>query len=202
MYLDQDWRLHQLTTLRGEVQPVSIGMDSDVSYWRDKFSPTPVNKDPRVAKLHFRPTATSTKAGQVTGFFETEFNFVLRPTRLPLVEPTTATAADGALHSLSASSSGGDRSGVPPVDLNGIWADAQGALLRVETRGPSLLVHEHPHPRTWGAAIGMVTGNSIRGVDFHQVLSSEDLSNAAAQRNNPTVSGTAFLVFAPPWNGF
>jgi hypothetical protein len=151
-----------------------------------------------VAKLRFRPTATSIKEGQVLGRFETEFDFVLRPTRLPLVEPTTATAADGALHSLAALSSGGDRSGVPPVDLNGLWADAQGALLRVETHGPSLLVHEHPHPRTWGAAIGMVTGNSIRGVDFHQVLSSEDLSNAAKQRYNPEVSVGALPISPLP----
>lgn len=135
VYFDKDWRLQQLTTLEGNANtdtatgpdsfPQALGFQSDRNYSTEQFLNAPVNKDPRVAKLTFRPTATQTLKSVVNGVLETEYNFVLRPTRSELVEVTTARAADGATDSLNLLASDRDMSGGPPVDLNGIWADTQ-----------------------------------------------------------------------------
>lgn len=204
MYFDRDWRLQQLTTLQGEVTSDSptgpdslasaLGFHTDRHRGPNDYPHTPVTKDPRVAKLLFRPTAAPS-AGGVAGILETEFHFVLRPLRSTLIQATTATAADGATHSIAAKASDRDASGMPPVDLRGLWADAQGALVRIETHGPSFIAHEYPHRRTWGTAMGLVSGGTVRGVDFHQVLSQEDVSNAQSQRNNPLVRVPIFACF-------
>ena len=135
VYFDKDWRLQQLTTLEGndntdtatspDSLPLALGFTSDRNYSTEQFLNAPVNKDPRVAKLTFRPTAKQHLKSIVRGVLETEFNFVLRPTRSELVEATTAKAADGSTASLGLLASDRDLSGGPPVDLNGIWADTQ-----------------------------------------------------------------------------
>jgi len=138
--------------------------------------------------LKFRSTASTTAFSKtVRGVLETNFNFVLRLTRPNLVEATTALSADGSTHSLAATVSSRDLSGMPAVDLNGIWADNEGAQVRIETHGPSFIAREYPHPRTWGSAIGVLSGGVVRGVDFRRVVSESDLNAAAQRRNNPQV---------------
>jgi hypothetical protein len=203
MYFDRDWRLQQLTTLGGRDAPetratgsyslpLALKLRSDAEYWAARFPSTPVARDPRVASLRFRSTTAVAKSGLVSGLFDANFNFVLRPTRSPLVEPTTAAAADGAgKQSLAAPAAARDVSGAPPVDLNGLWADSHGALMRVETHGPSFIAHEYPHARTWGTAMGVLLGDSIRAVDFHQVVTVQAAEDAEKQRSNPMVLPTA-----------
>jgi hypothetical protein len=203
MYFDRDWRLQQLTTLGGDVNsrptgpyslPLRLGLKSDANYWAERFPSSAVSRDPRVAHLTFRSTATTSQAGMVAGVLEAQFNMVLRPLRPSLVEPTTATAADGSTRSFSPLTAARETSGAPPVDLNGLWADAQGAVVRVETHGPSFIAHEYPHPRTWGTALGTLLGDSIRGVDFRQVISAQTADDATKLRNNPRVSKVDVFV--------
>lgn len=204
MYFDRDWRLQQLAALDGDDSSdsphghfsrlMALGLTAQIDINKAHFPSTPVTKDPRVAKLHFRSTGATGEPSLVTGILEAEFNIVLSPTRERLVEATTATSADGATTSLASAAASRDVSGMPPVDLRGLWADAQGALVRVESHGPSVLFHEYPHPRTWGSAMGMLQGGNIRGVDFHQVLTAEDVDNAQKQRNNPMVSSPVAIL--------
>jgi hypothetical protein len=212
MYFDLDWRLQQLTTLRGEVHglsatgpdslPLGLKFPGDLGYAEASF-PGPVARDPRVTKLTFTPSTpadpsssemvASSSGSIVSGVLSAEFSFVLRPTRAVPRDPTTATRADGAATSgdgdtsVSSPVASSDRSGLPPLDLTGIWADARGALVRIETHGPSLLLFEYPHPRSWGSAMGMVVGDTIRGVNFMQVVTPSQLSDAKQQRPNPLV---------------
>jgi hypothetical protein len=76
---------------------------------------------------------------------------------------------------------------MPPVDLNGLWADARGALVRVETHGPSFIAREHPHPRTWGSVVGVLAGGAVRGVDFRRVVTETDLVAASQRRSSAQV---------------
>jgi len=229
MYFDADWRLLQLTTLGADPDSpldAQLGADSHslaLKHARDananstgtgtNLLPGVIARDPRVAKLTFEPSS-DVEGGLVSGVFSTDFNFVLRPLRPYLIEPTTATVADGAhlvdaqtvkaaadgtsttftsseYDSSSSSSSSSSKQDatddvlMPPIDVAGLWADANGALVLVETHGPSFLAIQYPHARTWGAARGVIVGNVIRGVDFQQVLSQQDVLDARRQRSTP-----------------
>lgn len=62
---------------------------------------------------------------------------------------------------------------MPPIDISGIWADEiTGGLIRIERNtgsASSVIAHEYPHMRTWGTLLGVMVGNTIRGVNFRQV---------------------------------
>lgn len=211
MYMDRDLRLYQLVTQGAEQMDSAIGPDSlslalgfqfdrrdgSGNYSRNtneahySFPYYPATKDPRVAKLQFVPSQHSSTPSNgllIRGGFATTFNFVLSPTHVSPTEPTTASAGDGNTASISDKASAVDISGVPPIDINGLWADAQGGLIRIETHGPSFIAHEYPHARSWGTALGALTGNVIRNVDFLKVVSVEEETDAMNQQFTSSVS--------------
>ena len=142
MYFDKDWRLQQLTTLGGD--PFVSPFSPSNSF------PGAIAKDPRVVNVTFVPNENtdSGNEGYNSGVFATTFNIVLRPLR-----PSE------------------DVSSTPPVDLNGYWSDQLGGLINVQSVGDSFIATEYPHPRRWGTIQGSVYGNTIRGVNFHHIVS-------------------------------
>lgn len=106
MYFDKDLRLQQLTTLakKGgsnidsfqdyDSLSLALGFPTDPGNHSTSIFPGAVAKDPRVAKLRFIPTSTSSSSsdsdnGLVAGYFETEFNIVLQPLRPDIATTTT-----------------------------------------------------------------------------------------------------------------
>ena len=165
VYFDADWRLQQLTSSHGD----------DANY-NELYYANPINKDPRVAKLSFVADATYANDNEVSGFFRTKYNFVLSPVRPIALEPTTD----------SPGTASADESSTPPLDIDGLWADMKtGALVKVETHGSSFIVAEYPHARTWGTAMGVIIGNTIRGVDFKQLWSLDEIEGARNQVSSP-----------------
>eukprot|EP01038_Epipyxis_sp_PR26KG_P006767 gene6767-9268_t len=160
MYFDVDWRLQQLTTLGGNVNsrnPFSAeqqyGFLETNKAINSKF-PGEVAKDPRVANLIFRNTSgyKNDIKGDIRGYFETSFDITLQS-----LHPNTPTSAQTVK----------DISDVPPINVNGLWADADsGALVSVITHGNTFVASEYPHPRSWGIVYGIIQGNFIRNINF------------------------------------
>lgn len=60
---------------------------------------------------------------------------------------------------------------VPAMNLTGVWAESDGGLVKVESDGTTFIAIEYPHARKWGTVAGVLSGDTIRGVDFRSAAS-------------------------------
>ena len=198
IYFSSDVRLQQMTTLGGIEESQEIdgayqnfgfvvdsisGKDTfihgvnDLLGWRNSTHKDPTNsalkmpgaiaEDPRVIDLLFKRKAMNIyemKHQMILGHFETKFDIVMKSLR-PNLDTVTG-------------------SNIPAMDINGLWADENGGLVVIETDGNKFHATQYPHMRSWGSVVGMLSGDTIRGVNFLTPSS----SSAALQRKSATTT--------------
>lgn len=179
-YFADDWRLNQLTILRGEenrrfvdgisgeyatITFRSNPRDMDLPGMnmtdpeREGVFPGNIGRDPRVLFVKVEDQGLSSVR------LVADFDIVLKPNRK--TDAWTADIDDTSAEAQSVRNVAGmPTTPSPPLDLDGMWYDDAGGLITVETRGSVFIASEYPHPRQWGTVIGTLHGNTIRGVDF------------------------------------
>ena len=161
MYFEQDDRLQHLTTLNGALTTQHLdnlhithgGHASDAMADGSSYSatllPGEIAQDPRVIPLTWKERPhldwTFPMDGMKYGYFTGEFDIVMTAMR-----PNKDTA-DGDLTS---------------VDVDGVWLDEGGGLIKIESKGNHFHASQVPHQRTWGSVTGVFDGDTIRGVNF------------------------------------
>lgn len=188
MYFDADWRLQQLTepnahinflhkiyakyrrsnsTSGSSLTPLPDDdtpvLDSMSAFLADQKFNGSITLDPRVATLIFKPangvnaTLDFFSGVPISGHFEAKYNMVLQPVLSSVSGPT------------------------PALDLRGLWTERAGGLINVETLdGKFFVATEYPHQRSWGTVVGIVSDDTIRGVDFKSSLGRDATINADA----------------------
>ena len=63
------------------------------------------------------------------------------------------------------------------IGIEGAWFDNYGKSILIETFGSLFTAIEIPHVRTWGAIMGLISGNTIFGADFRHGFSLSAVSN-------------------------
>ena len=154
IYFDKDIRLIDLTS----------GYNLDSLYLAQGFQndnnnpfnnkPSYITADPRVAKLNWIETNENdyhlNQLSESNGYFETNYNFYLSSKRI--FDSKTI------------------NNNYPAIDIDGKWIDSQGGFIQIETKGNNFWAIEYPHPRSWAIVNGVITGNTIRGVDFYSAM--------------------------------
>jgi len=118
--------------------------------------------DPRVT--HLELLANSNSKGNrndsyIQGTFHSNFSIVLKPIR-----------------SFESTFEGSNifNQSEPPVDINGVWTASDGGYVKIETNGDIFQAVEYPHPRSWGTVSGLLSGDTIYGVDFRSSVEFQD----------------------------
>ena len=185
VYFEQDQRLQQLTTLAGVEESQTLasaainhgltidsvsgahtpregqdftGTRNDTTFSGQQM-PGIIASDPRVISLVFKeqpmPDIGNYVKGKVLGHFDAIYDVVLKSKR-----PNLDTGKGAVM---------------PAMDIDGLWADENGGLIKVETEGNMFHAAQYPHSRSWGTVMGTLSGDTIRGVDFTSAQSSATL---------------------------
>ena len=124
--------------------------------------PGALDSDPRVS--HLELLANSNSKGKrndsyIQGTFHSNFSIVLKPIR-----------------NLESTFEGSNifNQSETPVDINGVWTASDGGYVKIETNGDIFQAVEYPHPRSWGTVSGLLSGDTIYGVDFRSSVEFQD----------------------------
>lgn len=198
VYFSDDFRLRQLTILRGEEDTMfvdglsgrdynhgfitetkrldKVGKENGDSRYQNIF-PGNIGRDPRVLDVNLVEHNESSP----TVMFAASFDIFLRPLR-----PVDAFTSDTQDTSQAAAdawrAAGRPETPAPPLDLTGLWSDELGGLITVETFGNLFVAAEYPHPRRWGTVFGAMSGDTIRGVDFRGMNHADTIMSDLLQR--------------------
>jgi len=145
MYIDRDYRLHQLATLAGhdETEATTLidqhyqspgynrgfATDDDLTLgaennYEAKF-PGPIGRDPRVAQVSFRERGVTNVPDTpvyMSGYFSTEFNIVLQPLRSISISRAGKQNLVSKSEALAAAETA-VATAILPLNITGLWAD-------------------------------------------------------------------------------